>query len=550
MSTQTFKERIWRPGTITYVAARITLSDPSTKRDSNYTTDPGASPVLYLSDKGQSEEALTTNPRGRGVLYGIDGDGKHYQPLILDWGVQHQEIGDDGSITPASGLLILANKRVAWQQKRAGTTAESAQIFVKLSQLRSDYLWEGAAIELLLVTEQFDYSPVAAGGAAVHDHKSTTIFSGIINTVKHNTRQMIIEMVEDQEWNRVVPDSEQPSGGLGPSLITKDAYPSAPDEYVGACIPMVFSSRGIDSGSTAQSSHHNINPAHLDTLHPCVITAINPYSTHHTTVYMNKWSAHGAAAAADNQNLFIYYPDSGMVGEMDAYDSWESTTEKYYLLSNNGNAAMYIPANRAVSNTGVTDPQKAIDGRGDTYAVVENGDTLDLSIPFIGPYGQITYLYTYVVLDVSSVGAGASGGTQNGEFGLWNGTTGAWHLPTNNTGNKNPKSITKSMITTSGTYARISDAWATGANEWNDPAQPFSAWRWEWSASGVRQSVYFRIRGLLAGTSLNVVAAGILIYYNPSQIAKTTFSSSLLNGNAGGGSTYGGIYGRGGRGRK
>jgi len=543
MATQTVKERIWRPSTIKYIVARITLSDPSTLRDSNYTTNPGANPVIYLSDKGQSENPASY-AHGRGMLYNVDGDTKHYQPLILDWIVTHQSLEDDGTLTPATGVLVLANKRIQWQKKRAGATAESDQIFVKLSQLRSDYLWDGAAIQILIATEQFDYSANASAGVQFHEHAGQQIFKGIINKVRHTRGQVIIEMAENLLWDRTIADSEQPAGGLGPSIITRKDYPNAPDNTIGSMIPMVFSRQ---NSSVAGGRYTGYGPHTLDCLSPCVVTKVGASTQSSFRVFLNKWSAHGAVPISRTNELFLYHPDSGLLSHFDLYSSNESTTERYYNIENDietGFVEIHIRADQYISDTLVTSPTSACDGKADTYATIENGDILHLRIPQVGPYGPVRYLTSYVIFDATSVGAGATNGTVNVKFGLWNDTLGNWHLPTNNeTPTKNPGVLTKSKLNNGYTTYANSDYWyQAGGGEWNDPKNAFSAWRFgEWASStGFRENISFRIQGVEAGCSAKVIAAGLALVYFPTRHAGSKYIGAIPGGN-------GGAWGRGGK---
>lgn len=516
MSDQSFKVRNWRPGSLRFLAVKIgPLSDPETKRDSIYTTTPGASPSIYLCDKGQGPQVLRYSME-RGILYSVDGDSQFYYPLLdrMEGAGPGSAFGD--SISNGVMVVGIINHRYHWQRKHAGSATESANHWIKLSQLFQDYIWQGAPITAKLATEQFDYYADPAGGVDGHHHKGQLIFTGVIDDFDYDDDRVYLRCIEDRQWDVEFPNSEKPTGGSGPGIITRQAYPYAPDQHIGAAIPMVFSRRGY-YGLLNGAKPWAVNPSVLDGLTPSVVTEQAVSTSRLLRVVANKWEAHGAAPAGTG-TLFMTHGAflSEVLGGVNV-----STTEAKQDLDHDDTNRLYLPADRYEADSGgVTNPQRAIDGKLDTFAsIVHTGTnrTLDLRVPSISPLGAIKHFLTFIVIDGTSVGAGADDGVDNVQFGLWNNATNDWHMAAANTGGKNPGILEKNHVN-GGTDKFDSGQWSAGlANDWDAANQPISGWRWQGynDAAKLSQDLIFRIKVIQNGCTLNVIAAGLIPVFYP-----------------------------------
>jgi hypothetical protein len=523
--TESFKDRNWRPGTIRYVAAEITLQDPDVVRDANYTTTPGSAPVLYVCDRGAEQNYRYGNVAG--LLYNVGGDLKYYLPLIEDWEITGPSTGFSDDFAESSCTVSLMNRRYTWQKRRSAADAqESAEYFVKLSQLFQDYLIQGQTLILYAVTEQFDYSVDSAHGVDFHRRQAQQIFYGQIRNVIITPERATLDVAAAEEHVRMIPDAEEPSGGTASSIISKVAYSTAPREYIGRSIPMVFSNRGSSGVITNLSRPINFPglSSKMSGLWPCAITHYNDSTTRQLKIMADKWDAVGAAPSLTNFQIWLHHSDSGLMSHMLGSEA-SSTTELSSDFNQTDLAYLYIPANGYQNLSGTTNAQRAIDGKELTFATVAGATNwVNYFVPSVGPYGRIANIQTYVILDNTSVGAGAADGTVNLEWGLWDLDAGDWYLKTNNTGGKNPGQATKAELTglTTPVIYR-SSLWATGVKEWNAPDEPISQWQWEGqvrddspATNGIaRRQLVLRVRNVEASSTAYVIACGLVVRFQP-----------------------------------
>lgn len=521
---ETFKQRDWRPGSLRFVAATITLSDPETARNSNYTTDPGSSPVLYLCDAGSAKTLkVTPGDVGAGLLYNVDADTKFYYPLIEDWQVDAGSTGFGDAIRHASCSMTIVNHRYVWQKIHATTAVETDNISVRLSQTMADYLWFNALITVKIATEQFNYVSDASAGVDYHEHKGQLIFTGRINSVRVDDGRIYVDAIEDLSWDKSFPDSERPTGGTGPSVINKVSYTTAPQSSVGAVIPMVFTSRGQLSRFTDEGAPTNVelvSPYNLDGLFPVAVTHYNSSTSVFLKLVSSKWcTGFGAAPATTHAKFYI---DTGENRLAEYGSPASSTTELYENVAPGDYAAIGIQCDKYNgTHNGASNQANAVDGKFTTYATVAySGSTgyLDLVLPTIANRGHIQTLQTYCVFQTDSVGGGATDATIAARFGLWNVTAGDWAFNTAGLGpaTQNPKEYTKAQVNAFGNTIGFSSTWSTGATSWNSPDQPFSDWRWTVNSAGTQQDIVFRVQAVTSGTSLNIVAAGVYLVFSPS----------------------------------
>jgi len=529
MAVQTFKQRDWRPGTFRFLVVKIKLTDPETARDSNYTTDPGASPILYLCDAGNimtvDSSSGHNRQQGAGLFYNVDWgvedgvdsgpDTQFYYPLIENWDVDFGSTGFGDDFTDATMSLSLINHRYVWQKAHADVALETDAMHVRLAQLQSDYLWSNAIITAALCTEQYDYDQDPADGTVDHTHDSQRIFTGRIESVVVDDKRITITATEDKAWNKTFPDGERPTGGSGGSIVTLVEYGSAPRQTVGSVIPMTFTRRG--PSALFASFPHFVSPYMLDGLTPAIATTWNGSTTVHLKLVGDKWDAWGVAPSTAGNLYFIDLGDNLMATLI---GSDGSTTTEHYTNFDHGDAAIVpIACNRYNgTHNGATNQQRAIDGKVDTYAsVTYSGGTgyVDYVVPNTSNHGLIITFTTYCVFDTTSVGGGATDGTTCCEFGLWNTITNDWALNEAGAGpvsaaGANPRTLTKSQVNALGSEIIVSQTWNKTAGSWNASDQPISRWSWE-EFDGVdsAEPLLWRIQALTSGTTLNVIACGV-----------------------------------------
>lgn len=523
MAAETFKERDWRPGTDRRIVATITLSDPETLRNSNYTTTPGAAPVLYLCDAGSTltvDAASGQNhPLGVGTLYKVEtnltNDDQHYYPMIEDWSVDCGSTGHGIDYSDATCSLTLLNHRYVWQKINATTGVETDIQHVNLSQLFASYLWHGATVQLAIVAEQYSYSQNPSAGADYHAHVGQVIFTGKIVQFDFDEKRIYLQLDQDMEWNRPFPDSEVPAGGSGPSVVDAVSYPNAPRQSIGATLPFVFTRRGPTAIFAGFPNF--ISPYLLDGLIPAICTTYNSSTSVSVKLIGDKWSQHGSAPATTGN---LYYIDLGDNLLASLVPSGNSTvTELSVTLDHDDMCIVPIPCNRYQNNANTTNPTRAIDGKPDTYAVLANAGAtayINMYLPTSQNHGFIETFATYCVFETGSVGAGATDGTVAAKFGLYNLVTGAWALPTTESA-QNPRELTKLQVNALGNEIVLSSTWAEGTDCWDAANQPLSDWRWEERnlTTSVSEQLVFRVEAVTNGTTLNVIAGGVRPAFYP-----------------------------------
>lgn len=485
-----FKIDNWAPGCDRRLLVTIALTDPEPadgKRDSVYTTNPGATPTLYLCDQVDAVGGVFT--------YG----GDNYAPLIMGYQGNSASVDFRGGNSDADAMLTMVNCRYPFQKKHSGGGTETNEYDVKLSQLMADYLWSGATITVTVYCKT---------GAGVETTQGC-FKSGRVFQPEATPYEVTLKIIHDKKPIRSKPDAEGPGSGSFPSVITRDAYPKAPDDSLGQVLPLVYNgTNGIsaleDVGGLC------VNPKNLLGLWKPVPTDVRYDGT-----YLGRFVA-GAyptqtAPATGNMRLFYQLSEINTFAVMKSTDInlLSSATEVYGEIVPNATADLYLNPNDFVAKSGanVTNPGQAFDGFDTTYASVAStgaSETLDLRIPYVGPYGRITGSHAWILL-AAGTGAGAGDATVNGTFGMWNANTGAYHFTIS-------KNITKAD-------ARDGGFLKVDLTNTTYEAPDWSSWRWEGhTGGGVRQDIYWRVNITLNGCTAKVIACGLRITYIPAGI--------------------------------
>jgi hypothetical protein len=482
----TAKADNWPYGAVRRLLVDITLSDPSARRDSVYATNPGSSVTLRLCDG-----PTPTGPFSFG--------GNQYTPCLDRIQGQSSRVDFLGGVSDAFATLRVANVRLPFQKPHAAGGIESAQQYVKISQLLSDYVWSGAAIVCSI------YSRLGAS------ETSLPVFTGIIHSVESLVDVLVVRVVQDKKAIRLKPDSEGPGSSSFPSVITRVSYPTAPESSIGRTLPLPYSNP-FQVPATEDLYGLCVNPANMTGAYPIQATAERYDGTYNGTFVLGSYPTQ-VAPAVSAVKLMLWNPSIATFSVFtgSGVTLTRGTTETYVQISPNATVDLYLnPTEFVAGTTGVTDPGKAFDGRSDSYAQLAYSGAarqLDLRIPYVSSLGRIMGCYAWVLFAPGGTGAGATDVTVNGTFGLWNpdAAPAGYH-------NAVSGFFSKANVRDGG-YVEV-DLTATTYNtsEWQ-------SWKWEGrSAVGARQDIYLRIAAELSGCTARIAACGLKVRYAPKQI--------------------------------
>jgi len=491
-----------------YVVCTIALSDPDGVRDSQYTTDPGASPTLRFCDHGQQKHPYATsstlaNPLGRGLLYNVDGDTSYYTPAIQEWSVEHENTGFGTDLRDASGVIVLDNHRYVWQQIHAAGGVETDIHAVKLSSSLADWLWVGRTVTVKIVTEQFDYS--SSGG----DHKGQTIFTGIMQEPIVEPDRITLRIVPPVRYEaHQVPDQDVYWFGgtaIGESIITRLNNPNAPDQYVGKVVPMTY------TGADAGIAQLRTSPRLLGCLWPVPVYDAKTASSVNIKIGVNRYTTSATPATpevymylSDTDNL-ARYAGSINVTNSETYCQVDSSSYSWYV---------HVYPTEIVSESGITNAGNCFDGRLDTYAVFSNSATLKLRLPYVGPYGRIVGAWAYInVLTGTGVDTGSGGSSVNGTFGIYNNTATSYFGSTSTNITKADIEADTNMDGTSMASAQYEET-------------DFSSWKWETRSGTTRQDLVLQVLTNQSGVTMNLQACGMVVLFKPSNFAGGSYPAN------------------------
>ena len=475
-----FKTDNWLPGAERRLLVQIALTDPETKRETNY---PSA-PTLAFCDIPQQSTGNFT--------YG----GTTYTPTVLKFSGNAASIDFSGGASDADATLVLANVRYPFQFKHIVGAAESNQYNVKLSQLFADYLWSGATFTA------YAYCRIGSGTESTQQ-----VFSGIVYSVESSVNYVTIRLIQDKKAIRLKPDVEGPGSSTYPSLVQRINYASAPDASIGLTLPIVYS--GVLSVPTIEDANGLcINPTNVLNLFVPVGIETRYDGTYVSKFVLSSYPTQ-TAPGTGNKKTYAYFSEGNRLAIAADAGVTETSNVQELLISIATSAQFHLyinPTDWVAGTTGITDPGKAFDGISATYAVVAYSGaarSLDLRIPNVGPYGRITGTEVFIVLAAGGTTVAGVDGSVYGDFGMWNASTGAYHDAVS--GN-----ITKAN-TRDGGY--LSAAFTTTTYN----RQTWQGWEWQEAAGGgVLQDIYFRVRISTASTDCRVIGCGLKVIFEPS----------------------------------
>lgn len=470
-----FKSDNWLIGAERRLLISIALTDPETKRETNYPSNP----TLYFTD--------IPDPSTGNFTYG----GTVYSPMVQKFSGNAASIDFRGSASDADATLVLANIRYPFQFKHSVGANESNQYNVKLSQLFADYLWSGATFTATC------YCRVGA------TESTQDVFKGVVYDFSSTVNTVVIRLIQDKSPIRLKPDSEGPGSATYPSVVQKINYASAPDASIGHTLPIVYSGsgwlptiEGADGLSTKSTNVMNLwSPVGIEARYNGTYTATYAMASYPTQT----------APPTTNIKSFVYFSEGDRLAVSVSPTATANVQELLLSLAPSSTFYMYInPTDWVAGATGITDPGKAFDGISTTYAIVAYSGaarTLDLRIPSIGPYGRIVGCSAFLQLAAGGTTVAGVDGSVYGDFGMWNASTAGYHdaVSTN---------ITKANTRDGGFLTANFTSTTYGRPTWQ-------SWQWQEAASGAIQDIYFRVRMSTAGTDCRVVACGLRVEFEP-----------------------------------
>ena len=486
-----FKDNAWLQ-TQCVTLATITLADPDGVRDSGYTSDPGASPVLRFCDAPAP------------YTY----DSNIYYPGILSWTGMMSGSAFSGRRSDADGTLVLATNRYVWQKKGAAAPAETSEYQVRLGALMRSYLWSGAAVVVTVIAE------MPSGSQAAQQ-----VFTGRIHDPSLTIDAMTFQCVEDKEYNRRKPDADGPANATSSTrwIVNDTDYPDAPLDQVGKSMPLVYTDQPgfIESGDPSLC----INPKYLRGLWPAIVSDNKYVVADYSVATLQAYHTTPTANAGPTLNTFMYVPEldtvapmynSGTGGATDAY-------HKEYWITDDNYAILYINPDRFVSKTAdVTNVEYAFDGVDITYASLANDGTpadvnFLLSMPNLNALGKIIDLQAFVQL-YPGTGVGGTDATVNGTFGIWDNAVSGYPVV-------GATNLTKANVRDggfiNGTAWGLSNVTATAI------APTIQNYRWAYDSGTVENPLTFRINITSSGATANVRACGIKVKFLPKNYSVT-----------------------------
>lgn len=478
-----FKSDNWLIGAERRLLISIALTDPETKRETNYPSNP----TLYFTD--------IPDPSTGNFTYG----GTTYSPMVQKFSGNAASIDFRGSASDADATLVLANIRYPFQFKHSVGANESNQYNVKLSQLFADYLWSGATFTATC------YCKVGA------TETTQDVFKGVVYDFSSTVNTVVIRLIQDKSPIRLKPDSEGPGSATYPSVVQKINYASAPDASIGQTLPIVYSAAGwlptIEGADGLSTKSTNV----LNLWSPIGIEA--RYNGTYTATYAMASYPTQTAPPTANVNSFVYFPEGDRLAVSVSPTTTANVQELLLSLAPSSTFYMYInPTDWVAGATGITDAGKAFDGISTTYAVVAYSGAaraLDLRIPNVGPYGRIVGCSAFLQLASGGTTTAGPDGSIYGDFGMWNASTPGYHDAVSTT-------ITKANTRDGGFLTANFTSTTFGRPTWQ-------SWQWQEAASGAIQDIYFRIQMTASGTDCRVIACGLRVEFEPSIPVQKSF---------------------------
>jgi len=487
-----FKSDNWLIGADRRLLVSIALTDPESKRETNYPSNP----TVYFCDIPDTSTGYFT--------YG----GTVYQPTIQKFSGNSASIDFRGSASDADATLVLANIRYPFQFKHSVGAPETNQYNVKLSQLFADYLWSGATVTATC------YCKVGA------TETTQVVFSGIVYAVSVTVNAVTVRVIQDKKAIRSKPDAEGPGSATYPSIVTQTAYPKAPPSSIGATLPMVY---GTSAAATIIEAQYGlcVNPANLLGLWQPVL-----YETQYDGTYLGRFMA-GAypTQTAPGGSMYWFYavnnPQTLAVMKTSDVTVTKNATETYLSVFANATAYIYInPTDfRAKSGANVVDPGKSFDGKDTTYcAITSAGATeyLHCNLPQMSTLGKMKGCYMWVLL-APGTGVGAGDGTVNGAFGIYDehAAPGYHHAISQN--------LTKANLRDGGFISLDLTSTTYDDVEW-------SSWQWQdATAGGVVFDLFPRIEVSTSGATANLIAWGVRAQFIPDGVLTQTYITGNSN---------------------
>lgn len=483
-----FKDDNWRPGSERRLILTIALTDPDTKRDSNYTTNPGASPTLRFCDQGD---------QGNGGIFSFSSN--DYLPFISSFSGSHQSVTYDGMGSDADCNFSLLNKRYPWQVKHAAGGTETSTFDVRLSQLFADYLWQGAIVTATAVCKRLDGTTT-----------SQQVFYGKINQLSASVNTVDVNCLADKTYIRLKPDDEGPGSSSFPSIVTDVGYPNAPISEIGKTVPIVYSAASFSpvlpsAGTLATDPTMETSSLYLTSLYQPVIAdgEYNAAGSREARLLCSAYPTQSSAGAG-GEKIFISLGDS-RIAVLSSPSVTASTTEVYVDVATGQVALTWINPAETDTETNVTDTGQAYDGKDDTYAEVEysgGNAELILTLPYIGSHGEITDTVGFINLAAGGTGSdtGAGASSVNGSFQVYNIDAAGTHASMT-------ANLTKNNIEAGGYFetAAISAAGLSG--------EYWQSWEWAHDNAGTKERVGVRCLIDTASVSARVKAIGIKVTF-------------------------------------
>ena len=477
-------------------------TDPSTNRDAIYTTTPGASPVLRFCDQGS---ATTGGP----LAYG----GYDYYPTIVPGSFYSRSGGNafHPKMVDADCGFSLKNVKYIWQD----IIDESTIHDVKLSQLFSQYIWQGAEVIVYSLLENH------IGEQAVGQ-----LFSGELDRIVDNGDTIAFIGIESKQYSAYKPDGDGPGIASvdSASVVTLKDWPNAPPDSIGKTLPLIYtddtSKDDLAEDELVSNQFTNlltINPKYLTTLFPCVVTDARyekPSSDDKLLkVYLGGYPTQTAPNPATN--LYMWFPEVNDVGLLNITGTGGSVDSRHHELwpNQNQDVRMFVRGSQLQAKTsGVTNEGRAFDGKKTSWATITSTagtETLDIRLREMPNLGRITGIQSFLFLDGTGTGVdtGAGSASVNGDFGMWNASTAAYHF-------SRGKDITKSDIDVGPNTQIDGPAWSASEYSLKDYRN------WQWSGgegTGAPQDTYFRVRISTNGVTCHVIGVGIRITFVPRQ---------------------------------